>query len=377
MNDFNTNAIFKKTAAAALLALGLAVAPAQAKTSPQPRRSSVEVVFVLDTTGSMGGLLEAAKQKVWSIANEIAKGKPTPKIKMGLVAYRDKGDQYVTKTTDLTTNLDKMYEKLLALRAAGGGDGPEHVLKGIEDAVEKMSWSSDKKTFKVVYLVGDAPAHFNYKDTPGLEALTEKAVRKGIILNTIQCGTQKDTTTQWRRIARLGEGKFLAIPHGGGVIAVATPFDDDLASLNQRLEGTRIGYGRRKKESRALAMLSSRIAAAAPAAASADRAVFKARAGFGAELDLAEAVEEGKVDLENLNPQALPDSFKGLSPAKRKAKIDQINRKRKDLRLRIKKLSAQRAGYLKTRKKKGPADSFDAKLVESLKVQAARKGIHY
>ena len=69
-------------------------------------RPEVEVVFCLDTTGSMGGLINAAKQKIWAISNQIASGKPTPRVKIGLVAYRDRGDAYVTKVIDLTEDLD-------------------------------------------------------------------------------------------------------------------------------------------------------------------------------------------------------------------------------------------------------------------------------
>src|SRR5262245_4872243 len=69
-------------------------------------RPEVEVVFCLDTTGSMSGLIDAAKQKIWAISNQIASGNPTPRVKIGLVAYRDRGDAYVTKITDLTDDLD-------------------------------------------------------------------------------------------------------------------------------------------------------------------------------------------------------------------------------------------------------------------------------
>ena len=105
-------------------------------------RPSVEVVFVIDTTSSMGGLIEGAKQRIWAIANEIAKGRPAPKVKMGLVAFRDKGDSYVTKVFDLSENLDNTYKDLLSLSAEGGGDGPEHVIagarrRGREDRVEQ------------------------------------------------------------------------------------------------------------------------------------------------------------------------------------------------------------------------------------------------
>src|SRR5215210_665074 len=80
-------------------------APAERK-DPKPQ---VEVVFCLDTTGSMSGLIEGAKQKIWSISNQIVAGKPTPNLKVGLLAYRDRGDAYVTKMTDLTDDLDKIY----------------------------------------------------------------------------------------------------------------------------------------------------------------------------------------------------------------------------------------------------------------------------
>lgn len=63
-------------------------------------RSHIEVVFVLDTTGSMSGLIQAAKEKVWSIASTMAQADPAPEIKMGLVAYRDRGDEYVTRVVD-------------------------------------------------------------------------------------------------------------------------------------------------------------------------------------------------------------------------------------------------------------------------------------
>src|SRR5512140_2961024 len=89
---------------------------------PKPR---IEVCFVLDTTGSMGGLIEGAKQKIWSIANEMISAKPTPEIRIGLVPYRDRGDEYVTKTFDLTNDIDAVYATLRTFQAAGGGDEPE------------------------------------------------------------------------------------------------------------------------------------------------------------------------------------------------------------------------------------------------------------
>lgn len=121
-------------------------------------RPVLEVAFVLDTTGSMGGLLEGAKQKIWSIASRMASGKPTPRIRVGLVAYRDRTDAYVTQTFDLSEDLDAVYKNLRSFTAGGGGDTPEHVGKGLADAVEKLSWTTQGRVARMIFLVGDAPA---------------------------------------------------------------------------------------------------------------------------------------------------------------------------------------------------------------------------
>src|SRR5262249_40991535 len=113
-----------------LAALGIllgvpAFARAADEKPPAPKKPRVEVVFCLDTTGSMGGLIEGAKQKIWAISNQIANGKPTPDLKIGLVAFRDRGDEYITKVFDLTDDLDAVHGHLKEFKAAGGGDEPE------------------------------------------------------------------------------------------------------------------------------------------------------------------------------------------------------------------------------------------------------------
>src|SRR3954469_13380196 len=119
-----------------LAALFGLVAPLAAQDKKQSvKKPKVEVVFALDTTGSMGGLIEGAKQRIWSISNQIASGRPTPDLRVGLVAYRDKGDAYVTRVSDLTDDLDAVHAALKGFQAAGGGDTPESVNQALDDAV--------------------------------------------------------------------------------------------------------------------------------------------------------------------------------------------------------------------------------------------------
>ena len=147
------------------------VAPAPPPPPPTPptipaivKRPRVELVFALDTTGSMSGLIEGAKRKIWSLASFVAQGQPTPELRVGLIGYRDVGDAYVTRLHDLDDDLDRVYQQLQRFQAGGGGDTPEHVARALHEAVHKMTWAQDSNVVKIVYLVGDAPPHTDYQD---------------------------------------------------------------------------------------------------------------------------------------------------------------------------------------------------------------------
>ena len=201
-----------------------------------------DVVFVLDTTSSMSGLIEGAKEKIWSIASRMASGKPAPRIRIGLVAFRDKGDAYVTKPFGLTTDLDAVYRNLRGLSAQGGGDTPEHVGKGLGDAVELMQWHEGQRTAKMIFLVGDAPQHDDYGDGFNLEDVARRAIKRGIVVNTIRCGQDPATEKAFRAVARIADGTFTTIGQTGGMVKVETPFDSKLEAMSDTLAGKNL-YG--------------------------------------------------------------------------------------------------------------------------------------
>jgi hypothetical protein len=179
------------------LSLAIAIGWSQildAKTKTGEAKPRIEVCFVLDTTGSMGGLIEGAKQKVWSIANEMISAKPTPELKLGLIGYRDRGDEYVVNSFQLTGDIDSIYGHLRDFKAEGGGDEPESVNEALAEAIEKMPWSQDRKVLKIIFLVGDAPPHLDYADGPKYPELCRIAAKKDLIINTVQCGNIAETT---------------------------------------------------------------------------------------------------------------------------------------------------------------------------------------
>lgn len=344
---------------------------AQETESESPR---VEVVFVLDATGSMGGLIEGAKQKIWAIANTIARGNPTPELSVGLVAYRDKGDAYVTKVSPLNDNLDKIYADLTALQAGGGGDGPENVRQALHDALAKIKWSSDRETLKIIFLVGDAPAHLDYNDVPTIEELCLTAAKAEIIVNTIRCGRNQATGKLWQKISRLSEGKFFSIDASGGVVAISTPYDKELGILSDKLGKTVVGYGTGKVRGGMVDAEKGAKSMAAPMKA--DRVESKAHRKRLSMNDLVDGIRENRVKLEDVKTKDLPEVMQKMTMSERKAYLEKKSKEREEIRKMILELSKKRQDFIKkTLENKGTRDSFDQVVEKALREQAAKKGI--
>jgi Mg-chelatase subunit ChlD len=346
--------------------------------TPTPAtRPQVDLVFALDTTGSMSSLLDGAKRKIWEIARFIAKGQPAPELRIGLIAYRDIGDEYVTKFFDLTFDLDSVYQNLLSLSAGGGGDTPEHVAKALNDAVYRTSFSNNRNTLKIIYLVGDAPPHTDYNDGYDFRAIARQARERGIRINTVRCGSDEDTRMAWTEIANLTGGEFASIDQGGGMVDTHTPYDSELARLNRSLTDTALPYGSVDKRNSALSK--ARKSLDAPLAAQAERAGFFGLAKNGgkaaavSDFDLLDDLSNKNVELSRVEKDALPEAMQALSAEERGHFIATKKQERAEILNQINALSTQRDAFLRNNAA-APASGFDGKLRETLKKQA--KDIH-
>ncbi|HUL82011.1 MAG TPA: vWA domain-containing protein [Gammaproteobacteria bacterium] len=356
----------------------LVVAPPSA-----PKR--VQVVFVLDTTGSMGGLIAAAKEKIWSIASTLAQARQAPEISMGLVAYRDRGDAYVTRVIDLDKDLDSMYAKLMDFRADGGGDSPESVNQALDDATNKISWSQDADTYRVIFLVGDAPPHMDYQDDVKYPVTIAAAAAKGIVVNTIQCGGMRETVQPWQEIAALGRGRYFTVDQAGSAVAVTTPFDDKLATLSAELDSTRLYYGSRDevKAMESKVEASAALRASASPAAQARRGVFNASESGKANLlggkDLVDDVASGRVALDAVPAAELPPSIAALPRAEQEVVVTGNRIKREDVQRQIAELAKDRDAFIKKKVEEagGAAGSLDQKIYDAVREQAAKTGLEY
>ena len=344
----------------------------------------VDVVFVLDTTGSMGGLIQTAKEKIWSIATTMASAQPTPEIRIGLVAYRDRGDSYVTKIVDLSDDLDSVYATLMDFEADGGGDTPESVNKALYDAVHNMSWSQEDQAYQVIFLVGDAPPHMDYNEVR-YPQIVASALEKGIVINTIQCGEIPSAIGPWTQIASLGHGIFFQVEQAGGSVAYTTPFDEEIADLSAKLDDTRLYYGteEEKEKMRGKVAATDKLHEGASLASRARRGVFNVSAGGRTNLlgdnELVAAVASGTVDLNELDEDALPEALKPMARAEQEAFVAELAEERADLQRQIQELSQDRDGYLakKVDEAGGLKDSLDQKIYNAVKEQAGEAGFKY
>ncbi|MEX0976480.1 MAG: VWA domain-containing protein [Woeseia sp.] len=348
-------------------------------------RPKIDVVFVLDTTGSMGGLIQTAKDKIWSIARTMASAQPTPDIRIGLVAYRDRGDAYVTQVVDLSSDLDSVYARLMDFEANGGGDTPESVNRALYDAVHNVSWSQDPQAYQVVFLVGDAPPHTDYQDELQYPQILAQARRKGIVVNTIQCGDMPITMEPWQQIASLGQGRFFQVEQAGGAVAHVTPFDADIAALSAQLDRTRLYYGTRAEKERMEGKVAAtdKLNSHASVESLARRGAFNASPAGAAnrlgEMELVDAISSGKVSLAELDDAVLPESLKPLAPAEQEAVILQMTEERHQLTKQIRELADKRDVFLETKiaEEGGAGDSLDHKIYETVSLQAAKAGLTY
>jgi len=356
--------------------------PLFANTALTPQsKPRIEVCFVLDTTGSMGGLIEGAKQKIWSIANEMISAQPTPELKLGLIGYRDRGDEYVVKSFSLTDDIDAIYGHLREFQAAGGGDTPESVNEALAEAIHKMPWSNDNKVLKIIFLVGDAPPHMDYPNSPKYPDLCREAVKKDLIINTIQCGEMAETKPIWQEIAKLSEGSYAGISQSGNVAAISTPMDKDLGRLNERIGATLIPYGDSKLQAEVHAKYVA--AKSAPVSAMADRLTYNSKTGKAMQGrgELVDALNDNTLKLDEIDQKQLPAELQKLDRSELQKRIAKVRDERADLQKQIVELSKKREAYIQSENKRldaeGKGDAFDQKVTETLQAQAAKKGISY
>ncbi len=344
-----------------------ATAAEKAVVKPKP----IDLVVCLDVSGSMHGLIDSAKIRLWDIVNELTRLKPTPNLRVGLYSYGhstySSESGWVRKEIDLTTDLDTVYAKLNALTINGG---EEYVARVTKASLTEQKWCEDKDALKLIFVCGNEPA--NQDRVVQLPDVANLAKELGVIVNTIYCGAGNNRESQgWANFAAKCGGKFATIDQNRAkaVPHIATPYDKDILSFNEKLNTTYVAFGGDGKKGAENQAAQDKNAAANAPAAELGRAAAKAGASYRNEgWDLVDKLKQDpKFDLTKLKAEELCDDMKKLKPEDRKAYVEKKGEERVKLQKEIGELSAKRQKHIDEELKKLPKDGGDAALDDALR----------
>ncbi len=201
----------------------------------RPQEIDLEIVFVLDATGSMGDEIGQLQATVDSVANSVQQLQGQPNVRMGLTHYRDIGDEYVTRTVDLTSDIDSFREDLNSVRADGGGDYPEALDEALSDALNRQPWSEPSTTTQLIFIVADAPPQADRNvDQPYDDSLRDAASRGIKVFPIASSGSSDDAEFVFRQMAQFTNARFVFLSYGAeGSAALGGETDIESADYDE------------------------------------------------------------------------------------------------------------------------------------------------
>lgn len=180
-------------------------------------KNNVDILFMIDATGSMGDEIEYLKVELEDVMTRVKKEQTGVNLKLSCNVYRDHGDDYVVRSFPFTTDVKKAVSDLSSQYAGGGGDYEEAVEEGLANAIHKHKWSTEART-RLLFLVLDAPPHRTAVNLKKIQKATKEAAKLGIrIIPIASSGVNKDTEFLMRFLSMTTEGKYVFLTDHSGI----------------------------------------------------------------------------------------------------------------------------------------------------------------
>jgi len=337
----------------------------------------VQMAILLDTSGSMDGLIDQAKAQLWKIVNELALAKKNGKsvsLEVGLYEYGNDGipatEGHLRMIVNLTKDLDKISEELFKLTTNGGS---EYCGQVIDAATGTLNWSKSNNDLKIIYIAGNEPftqGSLDYKSA------CSNAIKKGIIVNTIFCGDYKEgISTFWKHGADLADGKYINIDQNQKTVHIDTPYDEEIVKLGNELNKTYLAYGSLGTTNKSRQEKQDLNASTMSEEALVQRSISKAQSQYvNSSWDLLDAVENGMINLEEMEDEELPEELKGKSDKEIEEYIKNMQKEREKIQKEINELNEKRRKYVaKEMEKIASEDTLDSAIIKSVREQATKK----
>ena len=342
-----------------------------AEKTPTPK---VQVAILLDNSGSMSGLINQARSELWKIVNEFATAKQdgvAPDLEVALYHY---GSPPAKQLVPLTDDLDKVSEAMFGI---GIGGGSEYCGQAIDIASKNLKWSKNDRDLKLIFIAGNEPFSQGPVD---FRKACKAAIEKGIIVNTIHCGSS--LPQDWKEGSLLADGSSFNIDHNKSVAHIPAPQDKEIIELGTRLNRTYVAYGLEGAAQAKNQIAQDNNSSGAGIASAQNRAVTKANRLYrNSSWDLCDAFQDEKVDLAKIDPAQLPENMRKMTPEERKSYVEGKQAERKEIQDKINKLNSDRNAFVTKKRKElageADAETLDVALIKTIHEQATKKNFSF
>lgn len=342
-------------------------------------KPKIQIAILLDTSSSMSGLINQARNQLWQVVNEFStaeKDGEKPELEVAVYEYGNNrlssSSGYIRQVTPLTGELDQVSEALFSLTTNGGNEFCGYVIK---TAVNGLNWSKSNNDIKAIFIAGNEP----FTQGPvNFRTAIQQAKEKGITVNTIHAGpTQAGANSGWKAGAMLAGGDFMSINHNHVVAHITAPQDKRIAELNKKLNNTYIPYGKEGREKAERQRAQDEKSQEISSGLMSKRARAKISSMYNnSTWDLVDAIETGKVKLEEMDAAALPAPMRSMPREKQEEYVQEKVQERKKIKEEIGRLSLERSDYVKKKKqdmaKPGVATVNDA-VSSAIRKEAEKK----
>ncbi len=341
---------------------------------------TIMIALLLDTSNSMDGLIDQAKSQLWKIVNEVAAAKSgdgkQPNIQIALYEYGNDGlvssEGHIRQVSALTEDLDVISEKLFSLSTNGGNEFCGQVINA---SLKQLAWSASKADLKMIFIAGNEPFT---QGNVSYELACGAAKEKGVVVNTIYCGDFSDgITLNWKRGAELTGGAFMSIDQNNKTVYVPTPYDEEIAALNDKLNATYVYYGASGEYRKEQQIAQDNNAASYGIANIAERSFCKSSHAYkNSSWDLVDAAKDNEKIITETKSEHLPDEMRTMSIEQRKAYIKQKSEDRTKIQVEIQSLNKKRQEYIYNNTPQSSKDKMlDASMMKAIKEQGSAKNL--
>jgi hypothetical protein len=346
---------------------------------PMHSDKKIQVAILLDVSNSMDGLIEQAKAQLWNMVSVMGKASCdglTPQIEIALYEYGRSTNNpragYVQQISPFTHDLDQVSKRLFGLTTNGGDEFCGQVMF---TSLKDLSWDADQTDYKVIFIAGNED--FLQGNLSFSKACTA-AKQKGVIVNTIYCGDRMQGIQEhWNLGAECGSGSFTNINADAKIDDIATPYDDAIFKMNEKLNATYIGYGAKGEESKAKQIEMDEANYSLNKSSAAKRVAVKSQKGVyrNESWDLVDAETEKPGSVAKIPKTALPKDLQNKSTAELELFVQQTSAQRNTIQKEISNLNTKREAFIKaekTKSNKTNTPTLETEIEKVIRQQASR-----